>query len=137
MCANLYEANSAVHGNEVPYFIRNDLVVGDGNNEIASPPGEPEYWYPEQCYPMDMHRQPQLTADQWRSLVVRSPEELRLAAAEHRLPEGVNTQAQHDLAFWIMTRIVCDEKTLDTRDDQVSFHRSCRNMHLYVHIANK
>ena len=131
MCAALYTANEDVHGKAMPAFVK-EAFLEDGLLEVVSPPGGPQYWYPVECYPVDFHRQAQLTAAQWQSLVVQSPEELRLAAEDKRLPKGLNTKAQQDLAFWIVSRIICDEKSLDARDDSVSMHLYQRLHYVYA-----
>lgn len=136
LCANLWDANAALHGKDVPSFVK-EAFLEDGLLGVESPPGEPPYWYPVECYPVDYHREVQLTAEQWSSLVVRSPQELRLAAAEHRLPTTMETQEQNDLALWIVTRILCDEKTLDTRDDAVSIHLYHRLHYVYAFGAGE
>ena len=118
ICAVLYSANAAADGGVMPPTVK-EAFLQDGLRDVNT--YEPRTWYPIGCYPVDFHRRTQLTADLWRSLVVQSPEELRHAAAERRLPIGVAADREQ-LALWIITRSVSDMKSLDARDDSVSMH---------------
>ncbi len=110
LCALLYDANAAVDGDQLPRSVR-EAFVQDGLAEVNTP--EPaRTWYPVECYPVDYHRRTQLTADDWRSLMVRSPDELRQAASEHRVPRNIAAE-QEQLALWIITRVICEKKSLD------------------------
>ena len=145
LCAAVHEANAAVDGKTLPHWIREEFVsegkveVGTGiaiagsysRRQLQQVQPQARTWYPTECYPLDYHRVPQLTAADWQSLVVRSAQDLRHAAKDKRYPNAIDTQAKQDLALWVVTRIVGAEKTLDARDDRVSMHLYQRLHYVY------
>jgi hypothetical protein len=97
LCANVLRANAALN---------------DVKRENSLP-----RWNPAQCLLPDPNAHPLMSVELWDSLAA-SPEEIRQSHADAMVPRRLEGQA--DLALWVLTRQVCDAKSLDFYDDSFS-----------------
>jgi hypothetical protein len=74
-------------------------------------------WDPPQCTLPDPNAHPLMSVELWDSLAA-SPEEIRQSHADAMVPRRLEGQA--DLALWVVTRQVCDAKSLAFFDDSFS-----------------
>jgi hypothetical protein len=74
-------------------------------------------WTPVQCIMRDPNGHSLLSIEDWEGLSV-SPEEIRKSHAEALVPKRLEDRLE--LVMWVVTRLVCDAKSLNFGDDSFS-----------------
>jgi hypothetical protein len=88
-------------------------------------PNEGTNWNPQQCTLPDPNKHPLMGIADWESLSA-PPDEIVRSHREGVLPKRIEDRAE--LAMWVITRQVCDAKSLDFNDDSFSSF-------LYIHVS--
>ncbi len=95
LCANVLKANK---------------IFGSEKRSIS-------LWLPRQCTVPDPNAHSLMSIEDWEGLSV-SPEEIRKSHAEALVPKRLEDRLE--LVMWVVTRLVCDAKSLNFNDDSFS-----------------
>ena len=97
LCANVLRANALI--------------------ETDSGGIRPSSWVPSQCVLPDPNSHPLMSVKLWEEMSA-SPDEIRQSYADAKVPRRL--EGQSELALWVLTRQVCDAKSLNFNDDSFS-----------------